>query len=85
MKPGEFVVTIKRGTMNMVMDRTDLVQVDQTPDGVAFSFKLGIHIVLTDQFMSNEAKDLIKAANNFPKGNLMFDLNNYKKPAYVYL
>jgi len=85
MDKGEFTVTIKRATMNMVMDRTDLVQVDQTHDGVAFSFKHGVHITVTDQFMPNEAKDLIKAANSFPKGNIIFDLNSYKKPAYIHM
>lgn len=85
MDKGEYTVTIKRATMNMVMDRTDLVQVDQTHDGVAFSFKHGVHIIVTDQFMPNETKDLIKNANAFPKGNVIFDLNNYKKPASVQL
>jgi hypothetical protein len=85
MNKGEYTVTIKRSTMNMVMDRTDLVQVDQTADGVAFSFKHGVHITVSDQNMPNEAKDLVKAANQFPKGNLIFDLNSYKKPAYIQL
>jgi hypothetical protein len=85
MDKGEYTVTIKRATMVMTMDRTDLVQVDQTPDGVAFSFKHGVHIIVADQFMPNECKDLIKAANAFPKGNVTFDLNNYKKPASVQL
>jgi len=85
MNPGEYKVTIKRATMIMVMDRTDLVQVDQTYDGVAFSFKHGVHVTITDQNMPNEAKDLIKAANQFPKGNVVFDLNSYKKPASLEL
>jgi hypothetical protein len=85
MDKGEFTVTIKRATMVMTMDRTDLVQVDPTPDGVAFSFKHGVHIVLTDQFLPLEAKELIRAANSFPRGNIVFDLNNYKKPAYIHM
>jgi len=83
MNKGEYTVTIKRATVTMVMDRTDLVQVDQTPDGVAFGCRHGVHILVSDQNMPNEAKDLVKAANQFPKGNIIFDLNSYKKPAYI--
>jgi hypothetical protein len=83
MDKGEFTVTIKRGTMNLVVDRTELVQVDQTPDGVAFSLKNGVHILISDQQMPPETKELVRAANVFPKGNVTFDLNNYKKPASV--
>jgi len=85
MNPGEYTVTIKRAGIRIVADRTDLVQVDQTPDGVAFSFKHGLHLILSDQFMPAEAKDMVKAANSAPKGNIIFDLNSYKKPTLVEL
>lgn len=83
MNKGEFTVTIKRGDVNLVTDRTNLIAIDQMHDGIAFSFKYGIHIQITDQFMVSETKDLIKAADAFTKGNVVFDLNNYKKPAYI--
>jgi hypothetical protein len=83
MKVGEYKVTIKRATMLLQMDRTDLIQVDQTPDGVAFTFRHGVHIIVSDQNMPNEAKDMMKVADQFPKGNIIFDLNSYKKPVYL--
>ena len=85
MNEGEYTVTIKRAKMVMTMDRTDLVQVDQTPSGVAFSFKHGVHILVEDQNMPNMTKDLVKAANQYPKGNIVFDLNNYLKPASIHM
>lgn len=83
MNKGEYTVTIKRGSVQIVMDKMDLIQIDQTYDGIAFSCKYGVHIVVTDQFMPSETKDMIKAANSFPKGNVVFDLNNYKKPTLI--
>jgi len=80
MNPGEYTVTIKRGTIVVKSDRTDLIQIDETYDGIVFSFKSGLHVQITDQFLPTETKVLIKNANTFPKGNLVFDLNNYRKP-----
>lgn len=85
MDKGEYTVTIKRGSINISTDRTDLIVIDQTHDGIAFSFKYGIHIQVTDQFMPTETKDRIKAADSLPKGNIIFDLNNYNKPVHIVL
>ena len=76
-------VTIKKGNIETTLDRNDLVQIAETHDGVVFNFKQGLHLYLTDGDMPITTKNLIKAADGFPKGDLVFDLNNYAHPASI--
>ncbi len=75
-------VVIKKKGIVVEMDRTDLVMVDQTADGVVFNFKYGLFLHYTDNFMPFTAKELMKnSSNSFPKAKkLVFDLDNYNKP-----
>jgi len=77
-------ITIKRGKIVIVCDRDELVEVDQSPDGMMFTFKWGITTHYTDQYMPLETKEKIKQAINLlVGGNVLIDLNNYNKPAMV--
>ena len=53
-------VVIKKKGIVVEMDRTDLVMVDQTADGVVFNFKYGLFLHYTDNFMPFTAKELMK-------------------------
>lgn len=83
MKPGEYTLTIKRGSAVVKVDRMDLIQIDETYDGIAFSFKGGLNVQLTDQFMPTEVKVQLKSSNSIPKGNLTLNLNDYRKPTSI--
>lgn len=77
-------ITIKRGKMVFTCNRDELVEVDQSPDGMMFSFKWGIVVHYTDQYMTLEIKERIKQAINLlTGGNVLVDLNNYNKPVMV--
>jgi len=76
-------VTIKKNGIVTTLNREDLVQIMETHDGVVFNFKQGLHLYLTDIDMPTTTKGLIKAADGFPKGDIVFDLNNYVHPATV--
>jgi hypothetical protein len=80
MEENSFYVVIKRGPNEIKVDRTQLIGVDQTYEGVVFNFKHGMSLNIVDNNMPNETKQLIKAADNFPVGSIVFDLNNYKNP-----
>lgn len=75
-------IVIKKKGITVEMDRSDLVMIDQTGDGIVFTFKYGLFLHYTDNFMPNGAKELMKnSSNSFPKAKkLIFNLDNYSKP-----
>jgi len=78
------IITIKKGKMIFTCNRDELVEVDQSPDGMMFSFKWGMILNYTDQYMPLEIKEKIKQAINLlVGGNVVVDLNNYIKPVMV--
>jgi hypothetical protein len=77
-------VIIKKGKTKITLDRSDLVEVVETPDGVNFNIKGGISIVLNDPDMPSATKQVIKnTSDNFPGKKLIFDLANFRQPARV--
>ena len=77
-------VLIKSETVEVRSNRSDLVEVEATPDGVVFKFKHGILLHMTDANMPIHTKDLMKNTHDgFSKGNLIFDLSQYNKPVTV--
>lgn len=75
-------ISIKKGSMELVKtDRANLLTVEPSHDGIVFTFKEGIQLYCTDQYMPNYAKDIMKnTSNSFANADLFFDLLNYKKP-----
>lgn len=77
-------ILIKRGTVEIRSNRSDLVEIEPTPDGAVFKFTQGILLHITDANMPIHTKDLMKNAHTgFSKGSLIFELNNYNKPVTV--
>lgn len=77
-------VIIKKGKIKTILDRTDLLDVSETPDGVNFSIKGGLLLAVMDPDMPSATKQVIKnTADSFPGKKLIFDLSNYKRPAMV--
>jgi len=74
-------IRIEKSSVSVECQRSDLVGVDPTPDGVVFVFKEGLRLYLTDTNMPIHTKDMMKnASDSFQKGNLKFDLSSYNKP-----
>ena len=77
-------ITLKVGNVKMEAARSDLVSVDETPDGVSFSFKGGLQILYTNPYMPSSAKQIVKTtADQVTEQRLIFELDNAKRPVLV--
>ena len=77
-------ITIKKGGVEVTAGKDDLVEVNETPDGVTFTFKGGFMIHYVDTYMPSGNKQIIKnTADRFMGKKLIFDLDNPRKPAVV--
>ncbi len=77
-------IIIKKGSLNLEINRTDLVEVSETHDGIVFNFKDGVSLYYTDNFMAQGMKEVIKnTANHFTEQKIIFDLDNPSRPAMV--
>ena len=80
----EVTITIKNGPLKLTVPRSELVDVSETHDGVAFNFKGGVQLYYTNNFMQQGSKQIMAhAADNFPGKKLIFDLVNHQKPVLV--
>lgn len=80
----QHTVSIKKGTVKITAERTDLVNISETPDGVVFNFKGNLSLHLTDLHMPRDMKSRIRTADSlFTVGSLTFDLDNYPTPVVV--
>jgi len=77
-------ITVKVGKVVLEANRSDLVSVDETPDGVSFVFKGGLHVLYTDPYMPSSAKQIVKTtADQIKERKLIFELDNPRRPAMV--
>jgi hypothetical protein len=77
-------VTIKKASVVVTVPRKDLIEVNETHDGIMFNFKGGAHFYVTDSFLPLTAKIQVKVTFDMVKdGNIIFDMNNYQHPASV--
>jgi hypothetical protein len=76
-----YKIVIKKQTIVLEIERTDLVEVKETGDGIVFNLQGGLHLSLIDMNMPLEVKRVIyTACNSFKKANLVIDLMSYLKP-----
>ena len=77
-------ITVKAGNVKVEASRSDLVSVDETPDGVSFTFKGGLQIMYTNPYMPSGAKQIVKnTADTIKEKKLIFELDNAKRPAMI--
>ena len=75
---------IKQKNFELKVDRSELVQLDETADGVVFQFKNGVSLIKNDQFMPSSIKQIMKnTVDNYPDKKLIFELDNPKRPVMV--
>lgn len=77
-------IIIKVGNTNITSSTEELVEVNETADGVIFVLKGGLSIVFMDPYMPSSAKQIIKNTADRMKGKkLIFEPANPKRPAMV--
>jgi hypothetical protein len=77
-------IIIKQKNFELKVDRSELVQLDETADGVIFQFKNGLSLIKNDQFMPSSIKQLMKnSADSYPDKKLIYELDNPRRPVYV--
>lgn len=77
-------IIIKQGKLSLTVDRNELVQIDETPDGIVFQFKNGLSVMKIDQYMPSSVKQLMKnASDNYPGKKLIYELDNPRRPVCV--
>ena len=60
-------IIIKQKNFELKVDRSELVQLDETADGVVFQFKNGLSLIKNDQFMPTSVKNIMKnTSDNYP-------------------
>lgn len=80
----EVIVTIKRGPIQIVLPRSELIDISETHDGVAFNFKGGLQLYYTNNFMPQSAKQVMsQTSDSYPGKRLIFNLDDPRKPAMV--
>jgi hypothetical protein len=78
-------VVIKKGSMELTIDRSELVDLEETPDGISFSFKNKFQLLYTDPYMPMGTKNIMRnTANSFEGKKLVFDLDNQRHPVMVH-
>jgi len=77
-------IIVKSGTIELSLNRDDLVSCYEAPDGVVFQLKNGLVFQYTNNFMENITKARIKLAlDKIPNGTIRVDLNNHKNPVTI--
>jgi hypothetical protein len=77
-------ITIKKGSLKLTVDRSELVDISETHDGVAFNFKGGLQLYYTNNFMPSGAKNVMaNTADSYPGKKLIFNLDNPQQPVLV--
>ena len=77
-------IIIKKGDFKITVPRSELVEVSETADGVAFNFKGGLQLYYCNNFLPSATKQIIKnTADSFPGKKIIFDLDNERKPALI--
>lgn len=78
-------VIIKNGEgFRIEVSKNNLVEIDQSPDGLVFKFKDQSFYQHTDTSMPIEVKEHLKQTDlMFESGTIVIDLANKRQPVYV--
>jgi len=78
-------ITIKVGNSKVKTSSEELIDVNETADGVVFALKGGLSILFTDPYMAGSTKQIIKnTADKKGAGKeIIFELDNPKCPAMI--
>lgn len=81
-KASEIEIVVGKTVIKTISD--ELIEVNETPDGVAFNLKGGLSILFVDPYMPSSAKQIVKNTADRMRGKkLVFNLQDPKMPAMV--
>lgn len=77
-------IIIKVGNTTVTTTSEELIEVNETPDGVVFGLKGGLSVMFTDPYMPSSAKQIVKnTADHMTGKRIIFELDNPQRPAMV--
>jgi len=80
----DYTLNVKRGAIDFTVKRSEIISVDETPDGLTLKFKGNVLFVIDDLNMPQDVKQRVAGADiGFKKGNLTFNLNDYRTPVLL--
>jgi len=83
MKP-QYEIKIRKMDHIFTIKRSELVNCSEAPDGIAFQFKNGIHLLYEDHSLPTHAKMKIKLTlDQLVNGNIEINLNDYNNPVLL--
>jgi hypothetical protein len=80
----EIIIKVNDGNTIVTTNTDELVEVNETPDGVNFVLKGSLTIQFMDPYMPSSAKQVIKNTADHMKGKkIVFEPDNPKRPAMI--
>jgi len=77
-------IIIKSKNFLLEVERSELVQLEETADGVVFQFKNGLSLMKSDQFMPSRIKQIMKnTADSYTDQKIIYELDNPRRPVFV--
>ena len=77
-------VIIKVGNTEVKTSTEELIDINETPEGVNFNLKGGLSLFYVDPYMPSSTKQIIKNTADRMRGKkLVFELDNPIQPAMV--
>ena len=77
-------ITINKKESSVIIQRSDLIEVSETHDGLVFKLKNGIDLFITDAYMPAPFKRQVKVSvDKFDKSNIVVDLANPSAPVSI--
>ncbi len=77
----QYEIKIKKGDHIFTIKRNKLITCNETPDGISFQFRDGIHLLYEDHNLPTHAKMKIKLTiDQLINGNIEINLNDYNNP-----
>jgi len=77
-------IEIKVGGTIIKTSSEEMIEVNETPDGVVFALKGGLSVMFTDVNMPSSTKQIVKNTADHMKGKkIIFQLDNPQRPAMV--
>jgi hypothetical protein len=80
----EIIIKVKGGASEIKTNTDELVEVNETADGVNFVLKGNLTIQFIDPYMPSSIKQIIKnTADHFDGKKLIFEPDNPRRPVMV--
>ncbi len=80
-QPPQYEIKIKKADHIFIIKRDKLIVCNESPDGIVFQFRDGIHLSYNDNNMPTHTKMKIKLTiDQLIKGNIDINLNDYNNP-----